>query len=284
MERDANRKWRLVWVAAGMVGIVVAAMAGFYIGQRSVPPAAPAQQVTAPPARVETTHTTEPPVSTGPIDRASLLAAVAAAADATASGGPLPAENAELAGRAFTLRLPFGCDGPLPEAGNIWAGWTYNPGTKALKLIVHPERWDTGNWVHQLAGDTAFEAVEGFWIRRPWTVSEACPVGGDAGASSDTTEASVRQTVALAQFFRPETPRNLRRGKRPYAFTIRQEAEAVPGDFRLRINGRIVAFADGQPIHCRNEVPAERPICVINVEFTQVAFEDAQAKTLTEWR
>ncbi|KQX26183.1 hypothetical protein ASD39_02805 [Sphingomonas sp. Root50] len=267
-----------------MLGIVIAATAGFYVGRRSVAPAVPMQQATVAPAEVETTPLPEAPISSGPIDRAGLLAAVSAAADATASGSPPPPQNAELVGRAFTLRLPFGCDGPISEGEIFWAGWTYDPKTKALKLIAHPERWDAENWVRKLAGDTAFEAVEGFWIPRPWTVSEACPVRDGAGGVSDPTDVSVRQTVALAQFFLPETPRNLRRGKRPYAFTMRQEAEALPSDFRLRLNGRIVAFADGQPIHCRNEVPAEHPICVINVEFTQVAFEDAQAKTLTEWR
>src|SRR3546814_5115234 len=91
-----------------------------------------------------------------------------------------------------------------------------------------------------------FDAVEGFWIRRPWTSSERCapalqpaPETADAGAESDVDEAPEvagppppvpveSQTVGIAQFFAPEGRRTLRRGTRPYSATVKARPGTPP--------------------------------------------------------
>src|SRR3546814_14245076 len=83
-----------------------------------------------------------------------------------------------------------------------------------------------------------FDAVEGFWIRRPWTSSERCapalqpaPETADAGAESDVDKAPEvagppppvpveSQTVGIAQFSAPDGRRTLRRGRRPSSAKI----------------------------------------------------------------
>lgn len=224
-------------------------------------------------------------VALAPLTRADLLAAVNAAADAVASGRDLPADNLKLADRAFVLRLPFGCNG---EQWDQWAGWTYDPQTKTLRLNARPERWRDEPWVKTLAGTLPFEAVEGFWIERPWSGAEACP---PAAQSKDTSSvqpaaATPRQTLGLAQFFQEGAPRTLQRGARPYAFTLNAEELGPPGiqGFTLTISGRIVGFADGQPVHCLSEDPAFAPRCLIAAEFAEVAFEDPRTgEVIANW-
>ncbi len=218
--------------------------------------------------------------------RAELLAAFARAADATAAGGPLPDANRQLVGRTFSLRLPFGCNGPANKAALPWAGWTYDPTKQTLKLTVTPERWSEAAWVRAIAGEMPYEALEGFWIQRPWTSSEECPLGISTSTEAVATE-PVRPTVGIAQFFAPDAPRTFQRGARAYSHTIRVPgAEALKGrGYRLSIGGRVTGFADGQPIHCWNEAPALRPVCLMAVELARVAFEDAPAGVvLVEWR
>jgi len=223
----------------------------------------------------------KPPLSAA--GRAELLAAFARAADAAAAGRPLPDANRQLVGRTFSLRLPFGCNGPVSKAALPWAGWTYDLRKQTLKLTATPERWSEAAWVRAIAGEMPYEAVEGFWIQRPWTSSEDCPV-----ASTDVVAPeAVRPTVGIAQFFAPDAPRTFQRGSRAYSHTIR-----VPGteaakvrDYRLSLGGRVTGFADGQPIHCWNEAPDLRPVCLIAVELARVAFEDSPAgEVLVEWR
>jgi hypothetical protein len=283
---DRNHK-RLRWeralavlIVAGLIGIIIVLLL------RSPPAEMPDGP---PPPPVETVEKAPPPklpVPLPPLDRAQLLTAAAAAADAVASGRPLPPQNAALAGRSFTIGLPFGCDGPQADPASDWAGWTYNSRTKALKLRASPETWDDAPWVQALTGDMPFEAAEGFWIRRPWSSVDNCPVSAGDPERQDHGSAG-RQTVGLVQFFAPDTPRPLRRGPRPYSVTVRTD-DAVkdgPREYRLVIEGRIEGFPDGQPIHCWNEARDLRPICLISIQFNSVAFEDPRnGKRLSEWR
>lgn len=224
------------------------------------------------------------PLPEPPLDRRQLLLAFAAAADAAASGRAMPADNASLVGKSFAIRLPFGCAGPMKEDAKDWAGWTYNPKTKALKLTAQPEIWDSASWVHELAGELLFDAAEGFWIRRPWTSSQSCPKTANGEAAAAVPQA--RNTVGIVQFFAPGSSRTLRRGGRPYAVTVKaaQELTDAPRDYGLLLSGRIVGFPDGQPIHCFNEAANLVPVCLIAVEFDRVAFEDvAYGNVLSEW-
>lgn len=232
------------------------------------------------------------PVPTPPLDRAALLAATARAMDAVAAGSGLPEVNAGLVGRSFVLKLPFGCRGEMqgPEAKDengepedeTWAGWTFNSTSRALQLTARTTDFAQEEWVKDLAGDLKFDAAEGFWIRHPWTAADHC-LTNEAGRGDAAEDV---QTLAIAQFFRPDGPRTLRRSGRPYRFTMKLEEGADPSavGYQLRLEGRIAAYADGQPIHCHQESVSSRPRCLIAAEFERVAFiAPASDKLLVEW-
>lgn len=250
-----------------------------------------AQASEAPPTLIE-----KLPLPPPALDRGALIAAAAAAADAYAAGAPAPMANAALVGRAFLLRLPFGCAG-----SDTVATWTYNASRKTVKFAAQPALWSEMPWVRALAGDTVFEAAEGFWIPRPWTRAEACPPSSNeaGGDSTTTTQAPLteqalpseptaeRETLGLAQFFAPGAPRTRQRGMRPYEFTRKYDAAASPAahSYQFVLGGRLAAFADGQPVHCWSENAQLRPRCLIAVELGRVAFEDpASGEVLAEWR
>ena len=219
-----------------------------------------------------------PPPALG---RDALLGAAAVAANAYAAGAPAPAGNATLVGRAFTLRLPFGC----AAAADPVATWTYNVERKTVKFSAQPNLWGKAPWVRTLAGDTPFDAVEGFWVQRPWTQSKACPAA--PADAVDPAAPAPKETLGLAQFFAPGASRTRQRGTRPYEFTRKYEGEGTPPghEYQLVLSGRLAAFADGQPVRCWSESSWLRPRCLIAAELTRVAFEDpAIGETLAEWR
>lgn len=228
-----------------------------------------------------------PPAPLPPLDRWQMLTAAAIAADAVAGGQALPDDDKALVGRSFTLRLPFGCAGPTPpaksdgEAAEPWASWRYDARSSALRLRAQPERWGDADWIAALAPDMAIDAVEGFWIERPWTRSERCPA-----AAAGPEPAAAARTVAIAQFFAPDAPRTLRRGSRPYSVTVRtnEPVADAPRQYDLVISGRVSGFADGQPVHCRDNGGSVPPTCVIAVEYARIAFEDPKSgETLADW-
>ncbi len=220
------------------------------------------------------------------LGRADLIAAFAHASDAIAAGQPLPDSNRQLAGRTFSLKLPFGCSGEADKEHPAWAGWTFDRNRQALKLSAAPERWTNADWVNSISQGMPHEAVEGFWVERPWTSSEACP-GGKSATYADLAISTERQTFGIAQFFAPDSPRTFQRGSRPYAHTIRvrEPAEIEGRAYQLAVEGRVKAFPDGQPIHCVEDSPDRRPVCLMAVELARVSFEDPRdGSVLVEWQ
>lgn len=229
-----------------------------------------------------------PTLKLGPATRAEILAAVASAADATAAGLPLPEANLKLIDRAFELHLPFGC---VPHAGGTWGQVRRDQSTSVLRISVTPERFGQNQRIAATAAGESFDVIEGFWIERPWTTAEACPQSTPASTaqsagSTPEPPPTTSQTVAIAQFFKPDAPRTSQRRNRPYTYVGKPEAldPAPNGAMRLRLTGRVSGFADGQPAHCHTSSPAAPPLCVVAVEFTGVGMELAQSgKILTEW-
>ena len=230
------------------------------------PPAAP------PPAATIVAPALPPP----PLGREEVLRATADAAAAQAARAAYPETAARLSGRQFRLRLPFGCFGPAEDASLAYA---YDQPRGVLRLTARPQAW-TGTPLAALAQDGApVEAVEGFWIRRPWLLAETCPSSPPASTGAQPSS----ETVGLAQVFEKGGSRIGRRGGQPYELT--RKAALDPGwmaGFRLVLEGRI-AQAEGRPIRCRSDHPDRRPVCLIRVELDRVAFETAGGEVLGEW-
>lgn len=245
------------------------------------------QREEAAPAPTPAPAATTPVVSVAPsptLDRASLLEAMDLAASAFAAGREVG--GASLAGRRFVVRQTFGCGGPAPAQANASEGLpalTWGEGRQSLKLSLAPGDWSQSALI---AGDAeTWEAAEGFWLALPWLRAEGCPAAqGDPLAQG---QASL-QTMGLAAVFKEGGSRTGRRNGRAYEFTVRGEGDqptvAPARGYRLVLEGRMAAFADGRAIRCRAASPDNRPVCIGAVQLDRVAFEDADGKMLSEWR
>jgi hypothetical protein len=214
-----------------------------------------------------------------PMDRAQLIAAAAKAAAAYAVGGAYPEDLGPLVGARFEARLPFGCAG---EAKDAEVGYRVDAKRGTLTLQAQPEAWKDAPWARPILGAAPVEAVEGFWLRRPWIATDACPAIRAPGAAGPPSP----ESLGLAQLFTSGESRVLRHGSRGYQVVRKAE----PGQlelqgFRLVLAGRIADFGDHQPIRCRSDSAEQRPVCLIAVELDRVTFEDpVSGQVLAEWR
>lgn len=268
LETIASPRSSIVALAASLLALAAC--------QRELQPApAPAEKSATPPVVT---------VAPAPIlDRASLLQAMDVAASAFAAGQEVA--GASLAGRRFVVRQAFGCGGPAvnapSQAGLATATWSED--RESAKLTLTPGDWSQSALI---AGDAeTWEAAEGFWLARPWLRVDACPAV--QGAASPEAP-SAAQTVGLAAVFKEGGARTVRRNGRAYEATLRAEGDqpltlSAQG-YRLVLEGRMTAFADGRAIRCRAVDADQRPVCIGAVQLDRVAFEDAEGKTLSEWR
>ncbi|HYG27633.1 MAG TPA: hypothetical protein VD906_12070 [Caulobacteraceae bacterium] len=260
-------------LAAGVIALILAAALLFGRPEpEEPPPAKPGPE----PLVVDTQPL---PLPAPPLNRAELIAAAARAASAVATGKPPPTEDAALVGRAFRVAIPFGCAGPT-DAESPGPSWSLDEERQTIKLTARPQLWTKEPWVAELAGQADIEAVEGFWLPRPWLLTADCPtttlVGGAAG-----------EELGLAVFFDADSSRLLRRGDRPYEHVMNVPAAgATPANgYRLVLAGRITGYEGGEPVRCRVVDPARRPVCLFAVSLDRVAFEDpAGGDTIAEWR
>ncbi|MBB5710027.1 hypothetical protein [Sphingomonas xinjiangensis] len=218
--------------------------------------------------------------------RSDLIAAAAQAASRYASGKALPAEE-DLVGRAFSVRVPFGCEGPAApeeETPGI-AHWSWVEDRKTIRLAMPPADWKGSAMIAQAGASQTWEAVEGFWVPRPWLMADGC-----AAIRRDPLQPAVAastQTLGLAAVFEQGGSRVGRRDGRAYQFTVRAEKDAplsVPEDgYRIVLEGRVKAFPSGRALECRASGPDERPVCVLATQLDRVAFESAEGAVLAEW-
>jgi hypothetical protein len=266
-------------LAAGAAAALVLAIGGYAVGRATAPTPVPAPD---PPAE---SQAAAPPVITPELGRAGLLAIAAAAADAYAAGRQGSAANAAFVGRRFEVRIPFGCYGPSPDDGTARLRWNYDAEAQALRVSVAPEVWTGLPWARALGGAQT-EAVEGFWLPRPWSTGEACPTP-EARMMLPPILPTPQQTVGLAQFFEAGGSRVPIREGKPYETVEKVPPEALRTDegFRLVLNGRVAALPNGQPAGCRGAGAELRPVCLIAVEFDRVAMENPlTGELLAEWR
>ena len=312
-QRTPRRNAVIAGVFVSLLAIVVIAVV-LAIPRRAPPePPAPADPVPAP---APAAPLAPPP----PLGRSDLVGAVRAAAAAYAAGAEAPESEAALAGRQFRVRLPFGCLGVAP--GSEPAAWRYDPDRGTLTLTARTVHWTATPIARTLPDASAVEAVEGFWIPRPWLESESCPALPIPPAAPETQPAQTPaakapakapasrtapaklgtaapappspptespapspQTVGLAEVFRAGGSRVFRRGERPYQVVEKAEPPTGPHVYHLVLEGRVTAGEDGRIVRCRAETVDRRPVCLVTVEFDRVAFEDpAGGEVLGEWR
>lgn len=244
-----------------------------------------------------------------PLTRADLIDAAARAADAHARALPVPAEDNILAGRRFSLRLPFGCTGPAAADGQASMSWSYDEEEQTLRVSVAPHIWTDAEPVRTAASGMEYEAAEGFWIERPWLQSGDCPSPPQRVPSAEkarnadeskqmlptrpkeaaerATATEARGTLALVELFAVGSRRAVRRNGRPYSIVTK----IAPGEIdlsrglRLVLTGRLKSFAGHSPIACSGAGVNERPLCLIRAEIDRVAITDASGQRLLgEWR
>lgn len=222
------------------------------------------------------------------LDRAAFLSAAAAAAAAYAEGAK-PARDS-LAGRSFSIVTAFGCSGPSPgtSAGaDGRARWSWGEEQKTIRLSAEPGDWTGSALIATAEATPDWEAVEGFWVMRPWMAAAACPAVRRDPLLSGPPAASP-ETVGLAAVHTSTSSRLTRRNGRPYVHVVRGEGEAAPtpspGGYRLRLEGRLAAFPDGRAFRCRAAGPDQRPVCIAAAQLDRVAFETPDGAVLSEWR
>lgn len=237
------------------------------------------------------------PLPRPPMDRAALLQAVAQARSAAAAGVDDRQAQQALDGKAFELRIRFGCAGAaLTNAEKPSLSWSFDSKSGVLRVRAAPDLSEDAPVTKGLQG---VEAVEGFWLMRPWLLSATCPVkapthGSDVTEGKPTTAAepapsapaSGAPKVGIAQFFTATDPRTTRRDHRPYQTVKKREPGASVGTqgFDLVLSGRLRMLPQGRVIRCVGSGPDAPPACVVSAQFDHVWIDDAATKErIADW-
>jgi hypothetical protein len=234
----------------------------------------------APPAVVEN-EPSPVPLPAPALDRAALLDAVAKAASAHAAGIDDAQARAALDGRRFAVKLRFGCGGPADETSSDALGWRVKS-DESLEITATPDlSLDAPELARALT--QTVEAVEGFWIPRPWLLSDACPA---VHAGAIAPPAVPDHSVGIAQYYTPEGSRTERRSGRAYVCIapIKPGAPLPQDGFFLLLEGRLQAWPGGPPIHCASTSAAARPSCIVSVRLDRAAFiRPGDGAVIDEW-
>lgn len=243
------------------------------------------------------------PVSEAPLDRAALLMAAANAASAAALGQPDKEQRRLLDGKRFEVRIRFGCtaDRQLRDAPPTFEV-KFDEVDRMLRIRAAPDLNREDPRIASI-GDESVEAVEGFWLRRPWLLAEGCPppprtaeskveTAGAATASAATDPAPApaipapRQMIGIAEFFTEARSRTARRDDRAYEVAKALGGIERPSEigYNLVLSGRLRQLPSGQVISCLATGPDEPPQCVISAQFDRVRIESPTSREiLAEW-
>jgi len=238
-----------------------------------------------------------PPLAEQHLDREALLLAVVRAASAAALGMDDRDAQRRLDGDPFELRLRFGCAATAGTPEKQSRHWSFDEERRVLRFRVDPDITGDGAAIEPIAG-AEFEAVEGFWLRRPWLLAAACPVSRSLNppleesqerekGQQDELEATVTEPrVGVAQFFTGADARTQRRDSRAYEATrtLTKGEAPSPQGYNLVLSGRLRKLFDGRVIACtvsNRDVP---PRCIISVQFDRVWIERPDSReTYAEW-
>lgn len=233
------------------------------------------------------------------MDREALLLAAAHAASAAAAGTNDMAAQRTLEGKRFDVRIRFGCPMAGPVAPNPNEGpfnVRFDEKARTLRVRASPDLTLDDPQAAAIAGGKA-EAVEGFWMYRPWLLEARCPVvpkpaGLEADAPAFPSEsgkespepAGVR--VGLAQFYTEEDARTGRRDGRPFEATKVLEADQKPSvqGYDLVLSGRLAPAPGGKIVNCRVESASAPPDCIVSADIERVRIERPGTNELVaEW-
>jgi hypothetical protein len=214
-----------------------------------------------------------------------------------------------LDGRQFEFRIRFGCKGPSSRFRDEWLGWTHDRESGTLRVRAMPTLSAEEQLVKTLGGDE-FEAVEGFWIPRPWLFEPACPVAAEPvsepsepasapeperAATRPAAAAAAQQSaepvpswprIGIAQFFTKTDARTARRSMRPYEAvkTIDPDQPIGSQGFNLVLSGRLKALPGRRLIACAVKGPDSPPECIVSADFDRVWIERPGAReVIAEW-
>ncbi|HWJ70536.1 MAG TPA: hypothetical protein VNS79_10870 [Sphingobium sp.] len=263
---------------------IAVAASGFVVGRMTVPHVAPAPAAEPVPALAPVVVPTPPRIDVArKLNRADLLDLANRAADAFASGVPVPTEVVNAAGRRFDVVLPFGCEGAASAASTAPLRWRYDADRQTLRIHVAPIRWEAHDWAAP-AADKAGVMFEGFWMSRPWSSAEQCPhAREEAAATPDQSIVGSDETLALAEIL----PEEGRRSARPFETVQRMSPDRFSSaqGFRLRVAGRIERLPGADLVRCIQPAGSEqRPICLIAVTFDDIRLENPMGgETLAIW-
>lgn len=243
------------------------------------------------------------------LDRAALLSAVAIAASAAASGADTREGQRHLDGSIFELSIRFGCTGPSKALRDEAFGWDLDQAKRRLRVRAMPTISMEDELVARFAVNN-FEAVEGFWIPRPWMLDPVCPVSPTLNQSlrdvnektpvrvsrektADKDQSGTAVTpqriwprIGIAQFFTSTESRTQRRLTRAYeaSKTIEQGKPIGSDGFNLVLSGRLKALPGGNVIACSASLPDAPPDCVISADFDRVWIERPESEeVIAEW-
>lgn len=188
MNEPRHSAWQ-AWIAAS--GFVLLILFAFVLKRPSPEPrAAPAPA----PAPIRSAPAANTPVAPPPLDRSALIEAARRAGSAWATGAPAP--EAGLAGRSFRLSIPFGCEGPAEGETMPAMGWRYDEAAETLRIRVAPQTFTDTPLLRAIVEDAEFETAEGFWVDRPWILSDACPARAPAEDVAVAAEADAAEQRA----------------------------------------------------------------------------------------
>ena len=286
MKEPSLRGSRLA-IAGGVAAVLLVGGGGFLLG-RATTERVPSAIAPTPAATLAPTPepAREPAASPGVLGRSDLLALAGRAADEAAAGRAPAGDSDDLDGRRFELRLPFGCDGPAGEDSRAGMRWRYDADAKALRINVTPTLWPAEEW-RVASPPSGVGTIKGFWIARPWTSSEDCPVEREPVAPLGAEPVTLPgQTLAIGQALPAEALEGAR-DRETYDAVVRlpeDELDASRG-FRLRISGRVARTGEAGTVRCRQPLgPEQRPVCLIGVVMDEVAIENpAGGETLATW-
>ena len=243
------------------------------------PPTAKAIIVKNPPKR-------SIPIALQALTREDLVKGGRQIAIAYADSGKLPDGADPLVGRRFSVRLAFGCNGLQGEAASVQATVNYDADNQSVTLTAQPGSWISLPQIQSLSNLTDIEAVDGFWIPRPWADREDCPPQMNYSLPATPTPQTA-QTLGLAQIFKAGASRIIEHADKPYTFTRKLSADRstlLNHSYRLVLEGVITGFADGRAIHCWVEAADHAPVCLYAVSFDHIAFEDGDTgEILANW-